>query len=168
MRLWLRQPCYRAWYRASLRRHAGERLAAAAIVLATGLMAGGCSYQLDSLFAKSKDEARLDQTGTLRPATPKPVAAMPPEHDLMIARAAVSEVLTNGGKDTSMPWENPSTGARGTVTPIASAYSQDGRTCRDFLASYVRDGSESWLQGEACRVSQGKWEVRHMKPWQRT
>ena len=52
---------------------------------------------------------------------------------------------------------NPKTGARGTITPIASAYSQDGLTCRDFLASYVRNGAESWMQGEACRAVHGRW-----------
>ena len=71
--------------------------------------------------------------------------------DLVIARATVNEALTRGGKDTSVPWENPRTGARGTVTPLAPAYTQDGSTCHDFLASYVRPGSKSWLQGEACR-----------------
>ena len=67
-----------------------------------------------------------------------------------------------------MPWENPETGARGTVTPIATAYNQDGFICRDFLASYVSNSTESWLQGEACRLHQGRWEVRNLKPWQRT
>ena len=67
-----------------------------------------------------------------------------------------------------MPWENPETGARGTVTPLSAAHSNNGATCRDFLASYVRNGSESWMQGEACRGQQGRWEVRHMKPWRRT
>jgi len=134
-------------------------------VLALG--AGGCSfsYQLDSLFGK-KDEAGL--TGSLRPLASKPLAGLPPEGDLAFARAAVSEVLSHGGKDASAPWENPSTGARGTVTPVASTHSQDGATCREFLASYERDGSSSWLQGEACRASKGKWEVRNLKPWQRT
>ncbi len=61
--------------------------------------------------------------------------------------------MTKGGKDSSVPWENPKTGARGTVTPLASAYNQDGITCRDFLASYVKNGSESWLQGAACRAA---------------
>jgi 17 kDa outer membrane surface antigen len=148
---------------------AGGRLGALTLALSLGLPAGGCSfsYQLDSLFAKAKDEGRIEQTGSLRVATPKPVSFMPPETDLVVARAAVRELLTKGGKDSSVPWENPATGARGTVTPIASAYNQDGTTCHDFLASYVRNGTESWLQGEACRFS-GKWEVRHMKPWQRT
>jgi hypothetical protein len=24
------------------------------------------------------------------------------------------------------------------------------------------------MQGEACRLHRGKWEVRNLKPWQRT
>ena len=43
------------------------------------------------------------------------------ESDLVYARAVASDVLARGGKDASAPWENPTTGARGTVTPIASA-----------------------------------------------
>ncbi|MFL5085434.1 MAG: RT0821/Lpp0805 family surface protein, partial [Xanthobacteraceae bacterium] len=45
---------------------------------------------------------------------------------------------------------------------------QDGFTCRDFLASYVRGETESWLQGEACRIHQGKWEVKNLRPLSRT
>ena len=77
-------------------------------------------------------------------------------------------MLSRGGKTISAPWENPRTGARGTVTPVASAYTHDGITCHDFLASYLRSGSEAWLQGEACRAQKGKWEVRSMRPWKRS
>lgn len=117
------------------------------------------------MFAKKDD---MSLTGTLAPAPVRTLTGMPPERDLVVARAAVSELLNKGSKDSSVPWENPETGARGTVTPIASAYSQDGATCHDFLASYERNGSSSWLQGAACRASKGKWEVRNLKPWQRT
>jgi len=117
------------------------------------------------MFSKKDDPA---QTASLRPAPARTAVEPPQEADLAIARAAVSEVLAKGGKDTSMPWENPKTGARGTITPLAQAYNQDGTTCRDFLASYVRDGNESWLQGEACRAARGKWEVRNMRPWKNT
>jgi len=132
-------------------------------VLALAL--GGCSfsYQLDNLFTKKAD---AEPTSSLR--APMAVTEPPAEGDLAIARAAVSEVLTKGGKDISMPWENPHTGARGTITPLASAYNLDGSTCRDFLASYVKNGSESWLQGEACRAGRGKWEVRSLRPWKST
>jgi surface antigen len=142
-------------------------LPAGILALALGVAAGGCSfsYQLVSLFGK-KDVGEVETTGSIRPvASPKAASEMPNEGDLAHARAAVSEVLAKDDKDASMPWENPTTGARGTITPIASAYSQDGMTCRDFLASYVRNGTESWLQGDACRPERGKWQVRSLRPW---
>jgi surface antigen len=142
-------------------------LPASLFALSLALAAGGCSisYQLDSLTGKAGD---ADLSGSLRPTTARPITSLPPEHDLAVARAAVRELMTKGGKDTSQPWENPRTGARGTITPIASTYSQGDLTCQDFLASYVQGGTESWLQGEACRANKGKWEVRSLKPWQRT
>jgi len=110
-----------------------------------------------------------ERTGTITPPPgTKETAQLPPDTDLAYARAAVSAVLSRGEKDTSMPWENPGTGARGTVTPIATAYTVDGQTCRDFLASFVNRGSQAWLQGEACRQQQGEWEVRTLKPWKRS
>ena len=146
-----------------------RRLQAGAWVLALALMGGGCSvsYQLDSVLA-NKDAGAAAEADSLRAAAPKATAEMPAETDLAIARAAVSEVLIKGGQHSSVPWENPKTGARGTVTPLASAYSQDGITCRDFLASYVKNGTESWLQGAACRAKRGKWEVRNLRPWNNT
>ncbi len=123
------------------------------------------SHQLDSMF--SKDRGGAEHTGSVRPSRAH-ASTLSQDADLAIARAAVNEAFSKGGKDTSTPWENPSTGARGTITPLAAAYNQDGMTCRDFLASHVRNGAESWLQGEACRAGLGPWEVRHMKPWRRT
>lgn len=134
--------------------------------------AGGCSftYQLGSMFGDG-DKA----TGSTRPqaaARPAPTSSslseLLPNGDLAFARAAVADVLGHGGKTASARWENPATGARGTVTPIASAYDEDGAQCQDFLASYVRDGASSWLQGEACRADKGGWELRSLKPWKRT
>jgi hypothetical protein len=145
-----------------LRRRLFTAQLAAVVVLA--LAAGGCTYRLDSLLTKDKDDA-VETTGSI---APRPQTLNHPSHpsdgDLVIAKSAAADILARGGKDTSAPWENPQTGARGTVTPIATAYTQDGQTCRDFLASYVRNGTESWLQGEACRLTHGKWEVRQLKP----
>ena len=94
--------------------------------------------------------------------------AAPTETDLAFARNAASDVLTKGDKDASQPWENPETGARGSVTPLAQAYSSEGRTCRDFLASYVKGDSESWLQGAACQTGRGLWEIHTLKPWRQS
>jgi len=136
--------------------------------LALALACGGCSlsYQIDSFFDHGN---KPDVTGSITPPPgTKAVAKLPPAGDLAYARAAASEVLRRGKKDASLPWENPRTGARGTVTPIASAYTQDGHTCQDFLASYVNDGAEAWLQGAACKQGENDWEVRTLKPWKRS
>jgi hypothetical protein len=133
--------------------------------VALALAAGGCSfsYQLDNLLAKKGDP---DPSGSLRPTMSKAATERLADADLAIAHAALSEILAKGGKDTSIPWENPKTGARGTVTPLASVNQQGGTTCRDFLASYVKDGSESWLQVRPPR--RAGWEVRNLRPWKNT
>jgi len=136
-----------------------------AILIGASVSLGGCSVsKLDSLFAQ-KDGAQ-DITGSI-PLTPTR-GAHPTDADLAFARTAASDVLTKGSKDASQPWENPSTGARGSVTPLASAYSSEGRTCRDFLASYVNGSAESWLQGAACRADGGRWEIQTLKPWKQS
>jgi surface antigen len=108
--------------------------------------------------------SEAEVTGTLAEKVPAPT-----DGDLAHARNAASDVLTKGDKDSSQPWSNPETGARGSVTPLAQAYqSDDGRTCRDFLASYVNGKTESWLQGAGCQSSHGgRWEIHTLKPWSR-
>ena len=152
-----RLPIYNGTPGVSLCRRRSSWFISLAAVVPLALSCGACSYKLDSMF--SRDEK--SETG--RAAMTAPGSA---EADLAYAKAAAAEALARTG-DVSVPWENPGTGARGTVTPLASAYTQDGFVCRDFLASYVRKDSESWLQGDGCRIHQGRWEVRHMKPLQR-
>jgi surface antigen len=142
------------------------RLAPAAVLM-LGLATGGCSfsYQLGSLFGPDDGPA---QTASVAPAGATKPTSAPADGDLVFARAAAAELLARGTPHASVPWENPHTGARGTVTAVASAYPQDGLECRDFLASYVRGGAEAWLEGEACHVHRGKWEVRALRPLKRS
>ncbi|HWL31836.1 MAG TPA: RT0821/Lpp0805 family surface protein [Xanthobacteraceae bacterium] len=150
-----------------------------AVVAGVALGASGCamSGSFGSLLGNNGGDgprayASEDATGSVAvrgagPAASK--AGMPSETDLVFTRLAIVDVLKRGGKETGAPWENPSSGARGTVTPIASAYDRDGMTCRDFLASYVRrEGAETWLQGEACKGKKGAWQVRSLRPWTRS
>lgn len=171
----------RARYNGTARGSIWRRLLPVAGLL-LALPAGACSfsYQLGSLFGQDAPKAdKTDVTGSIASSssntatisnikTDESVVELPGDNDLDYARAAATKALALDGKTMSVPWENPRTGARGTVTPIANAYTQDGFVCRDFLASYVRQGAESWLQGEGCRVHKGRWEVRAMRPWKKT
>lgn len=148
-----------------------RQLAAAMAAIVIGLSMGGCSFGLGNMFSKSsKQDNSADVTGSIGPVTRVSDDTNLTDSDLALARNAASVILSHGGKDASQPWENPDTGARGSVTPLASTYTNEGgRTCRDFLASYVRGTNEGWLQGEACRDGQGQaWEIRNMKPWKRS
>jgi surface antigen len=127
-----------------------------------GLGAGGCSFSRGdkSAYARADDG---DLTGSIAQQAKN---APPTEADLAFTRNAASDVLSNGDKDASQHWENPDTGARGSVTPIAQSYAaEDGRKCRDFLASYVNGKTESWLHGAGCQSSRGRWEIHTLKPW---
>jgi surface antigen len=146
------------------------RSVGAVVAVLGGLATGGCAYQLQSLTAK--DDPDLDQTGSMSQpaggAAHTASAASGSEVDLAYARAAVSDALAHTGKDTSVPWQNPNTGAGGNITPLASSYSEGGRPCRDFLASYVHGAAQDWLQGAACRTAEGHWEVTSLKPLKRS
>ena len=140
-------------------------IAAILLLIAVSLAASGCSYQLASLV--STDESAV--TGTINsPANGS--SAMPSkgssqaELDLSYARAAAAEALAHGSRDASLPWQNPHSGARGNITPLATSYSEAGTACRDFLASYMHGESQDWLEGAACRTASGTWEVRRLKP----
>ena len=143
------------------------RAPACVAMLLLALTNGGCSFQLGSMFDRNAEDPRLQRTGSIGSSvTPMPAVSRA-ESDTAL-RAAATELLARNEPNASLPWENPKTGARGTVTPIAGTYTQAGMTCRDFLASYVREDSQDWLQGEACRAQHGGWEVRSLKPWTRS
>lgn len=157
---------------------ASAKLALLAVALIPVLAAGGCSMsmELGSLFSgKSEESADTvegdpDVTGSLplQPARAGSPEARMTSADWTFATAALREAMQYSGADASIPWQNPATDARGTVTPISSAFIQDGFSCRNFLASYVGDGREGWFEGTACRVHRGRWDVRTARPLQKS
>jgi surface antigen len=133
-------------------------------VIFTAFSAGGCSYQIETMFSKS--DADAEQSAPIIKSSRQADAATvatPPEADLAYARAVAADALAHGSKNSSIPWENPNTGAGGNITPLAASNEAAG-TCRDFLASYVHGQAQAWLQGEACRTAHGKWEVKSLRP----
>jgi hypothetical protein len=150
-----------AAYSGSARGGLCRRLASAAAVL-LALVAGGCStsYQLGALGGSD-----TETTGSTARAVPASFDILA-EGDLAYAKAAASDLFARGARDASAAWENPRTGAHGTITPIASA-ADVSPACHAFLASHVRGERESWYEGSACRSGRA-WNVRELKPLQRT
>jgi surface antigen len=127
----------------------------------------GCSYQLASLV--STDDSGPQATGSIKvsdsaPSGASPKASPQAELDLAYARAAAADALSRGSRDASLPWQNPHSGARGNITPLATSYSEAGMACRDFLASYMHGDVQDWLEGAGCRGASGTWEIKRLKP----
>jgi surface antigen len=127
----------------------------------------GCSYQLASLV--STDDSGPQATGSIKASdnvsSGAPAKASPQaELDLAYARAAAADALSRGSRDASLPWQNPHSGARGNITPLATSYSEAGMACRDFLASYMHGDVQDWLEGAGCRSASGTWEIKRLKP----
>lgn len=144
--------------------------------IAAGLIAmflGGCSMQLSSLLPGGVSDtgptvvrhASDDSTGSipLQMASSREIPLGMSAIDWPHAQAALREALARTDEGPSVPWENPASGARGTVTPIASAFTKDSLPCRNFIASHVKDGVENWSEGVACRVGKNVWEVKSVK-----
>jgi surface antigen len=147
--------------------------------VAAGLIAmflGGCSMQLSSLLPGGVSDsgptvirntsASDENTGSipLQMASTRDIPMGMSAIDWPHAQAALKEALARTDEGPSVPWDNPASGARGTVTPIAAAFTKDGLPCRNFIASHVKDGIESWSEGLACRINAGMWEVKTVKP----
>lgn len=131
--------------------------------------------QLDSLLPEKSNVASADRseiTGSIPKSSTK--TSTRHEQDIMsvadwsLAGAALREALKGKEANASVPWHNPDSGSGGTVTLVASAYTQDGFPCRNFLASNVREGKESWFSGTACRVHRGEWDIRSTRPLQKS
>ncbi len=156
-----RQPAYIGRPAVRLCAGAAHRLALLLCAFIAGAMAAGCSYQIGSLFGK--DEGPPEHTNSLLTT-----AIDSSERDLSFAKEAAADLLTRSDKEAGLAWENPATGARGTVTLISEPYAEGGFMCRDFLASYVQSGKELWMRGGGCRLHQGRWEVRDTRSWKRS
>jgi surface antigen len=139
---------------------------AVALVCLIGVAAGGCSMsmELGSVFGKDDDTKAPDKSDARDVTASLQLVSTRSESmtstDWSLATIALREALAKGDDGMSVPWLNPNTGTRGTVTPIASAYVRAGSACRNFLASRVGDGQEGWFEGTACRGHAGQWDVR--------
>lgn len=144
-------------------------------VLPLAIFLGGCgmTMQLDSLLPEKSKLAAADKSEITGSIQKQPNNAIDKQDtmslaDWSLAGAALREALAGKDESASMPWRNPDTGSGGTVTLVASAYTQEGFPCRNFIASNVREGKEAWFSGTACRVHRGQWDIRSTRPLQKS
>lgn len=140
-----------------------RRAAALLVALCVGLSGGACSLA-GKFGGPAGGAAAAGDDGETDSDLISVLSTGAVTGDDVIAASAAAAALVGRGKGGR--WENPRSGVRGTITPIASAAGDD-TGCRGFLASYVNGRAEAWMEGEACRDGAGGWEVRSLRPWRR-
>lgn len=91
--------------------------------------------------------------------------AVDPERasDEATIRNAVSaaDIETTGG--APLPWANPQTGSRGTISSLVEDKSNSS-LCRSFTTSRESFAGVSLYQGTICMVPSGAWKVQDFQP----
>lgn len=141
---------------------------AIALVRSAGILAatvglGACSVALPSLVSDPEDV-----TGSITPAFRSPLSADLGAEDWRRAKGALSVALDPQGNGTSVGWDNPESGLKGTFVPVGQPFVQADEVCRVFVATINGTGdANASLQGTACRLSPDEWAIQGVKPWRK-
>ncbi|MEO6697445.1 MAG: RT0821/Lpp0805 family surface protein [Gammaproteobacteria bacterium] len=69
------------------------------------------------------------------------------------------QVLERNRVNQASTWRNPDTGNDVTVTPTRTYNRPSGQTCREYTTSVVIQGKRETAHGNACRQSDGSWQI---------
>lgn len=133
--------------------------AACCLLLSAAVPAlGGCSLSFPIAPLTQADEV----TGS---DSPVPFGRLLDEEDRRREKAALSTALDPQGDGSTVRWDNDKSGTKGAITAVGRAYTSDGKICRAFLGDLARETMHRTVQGTACAVAAGDWELREAKPF---
>lgn len=99
-----------------------------------------------------------DATGSV----PKPPATLSPAldaEDWRRASAAMATALDPQGSGDVVRWDNPDSGAKGSIIPSGPAFPKDGKVCRAFHAELATKETHENIEGAACREKTADWAL---------
>jgi surface antigen len=72
----------------------------------------------------------------------------------------LNQALETEKTDEAIPWTNPATGSRGTITIERTFYRDPQTPCRDYRRTIERPGAPVVeIQGTGCRIAPGRWSL---------
>ncbi len=140
------------------RTHRSRSIRALCCLAAAAPLFGGCSLSFPIAPLVQAEEV----TGS---SSPVPFGQLLDEEGRRREKAALSTALDPQGDGATVHWENTKSGAKGAITAVGRAYPWDGKVCRAFLGDLTREAGRRTLQGTACAVAAGDWQVRDSKPF---
>ena len=82
------------------------------------------------------------------------------ERDQYLMAQTFEFAMEKAPTNETAKWENPDTGARGTVTPTKTYSTTEGTPCREFTTTVSIGGQGEQAYGTACRQADGSWEIQ--------
>ena len=79
--------------------------------------------------------------------------------DMAYYNSASQRALETGQPGQTMPWNNPSSSAQGTITPQNYYQIADGSYCREYSQTISVGGTTQQGYGTACRQPDGSWKI---------
>jgi surface antigen len=81
------------------------------------------------------------------------------ERDKKMAAEAAQKALESAPTGKPVAWQNPDSGHAGTVTPVKTYQTADGKHCREYETNVTIDGKQEKAFGKACRQPDGNWQI---------
>ena len=82
------------------------------------------------------------------------------ERDQYLMAQTFEFAMEKAPTNETAKWENPDTGAQGSVTPTKTVVVAEGTPCREFTTTVSIGGQEEEAYGIACRQADGSWKIQ--------
>ena len=82
------------------------------------------------------------------------------ERDRYLMAQTFEFAMEKAPTNETAKWENPDTGAQGSVTPTKTVVVAEGTPCREFTTTVSIGGQEEEAYGIACRQADGSWKIQ--------
>jgi hypothetical protein len=79
--------------------------------------------------------------------------------DITYIIQALNNALETAPVGSETQWQNPTSGAYGTISPLSGQTVSAGQTCRDYRRTRVAYGETRAYEGTACREPDGWWTI---------
>jgi surface antigen len=80
--------------------------------------------------------------------------------DMAYYNRASQNALETMPAGQTLPWSNPQSGVRGTVTPSSYYQTDNGNYCREYTQTITVGGRTEEGYGVACRQPDGSWKIQ--------
>ena len=132
-----------------------------AIITASALVLGGCAKMqipLASLSGSVAEPASLTSETEVVSA----LSDLLSDSDVTMIGSVLATAMTEAEDGATVSWNNPETGASGSLIPLVVARADGGLLCRAFVGTLGAADTGQKFRGEACRLDDGNWQLMSM------